>query len=63
MVDRSPVMGRVVMDYPTAWAFVADTALVDHDPRCSYAQTNRALLCDCHVLTDEYVRRANAAER
>ena len=38
------------MDFPRAWAIVNATRIEDHDPRCSSAQTNRALLCDCHVL-------------
>lgn len=39
------------MDFPTAWAIVNATSPTDHDPRCSFAQTSGALLCDCHVLT------------
>lgn len=53
----------VIMDWPTAWAFIRDEH-PDHDehhPRCSWVQTNGALLCDCHVLNDEYERRAAKA--
>jgi hypothetical protein len=52
------------MDFPTAWAIVNATRLEDHDPRCSYAQTSRALLCDCHVLTKHprYVADRNTEE-
>lgn len=39
------------MDFPTAWGIARATPATDHDPRCSYAQTNGFLLCDCHVLT------------
>lgn len=39
------------MDFPSAWAIVNATSTADHNPRCSFAQTNGALLCDCHVLT------------
>lgn len=46
--------GKCIMDYPTAWAFVAKTKLTQHHPKCSYRQTKRALLCDCRVLNDEY---------
>ena len=39
------------MDFPTAWAIVNATSPAEHDPRCSFAQTSGAVLCDCHVLT------------
>lgn len=44
------------MDFPRAWEIVNATALEDHDWHCSYRQTERALLCDCHILTghEEY---------
>jgi hypothetical protein len=45
------------MDYPSAFKFVAGTNLVDHDPRCSYRVANRGMLCDCHIINDEYERR------
>jgi hypothetical protein len=50
-------MSEAVMDFPAAWAFVADTKLEDHHPKCSYRTEARALLCDCDVLNDEYKRR------
>lgn len=46
----------VVMDYPTAWAFVETTDATTHDPKCSWRTVQ--MLCDCHVLGDEYDRRA-----
>lgn len=51
--------GRVVMDYPAAWAYVREQHPdpSEHDPRCSWVIANRAVLCDCHVLWDEYERR------
>ena len=57
-----------VMDYPQAWAFIREQHPdpAEHDPRCSWVQTNRALLCDCRVLWDEYDRRkldASVGER
>lgn len=39
------------MDFPTAWTIAREAPPADHDPECSYAQTEGALLCDCHVLT------------
>lgn len=46
-----------VMDFPTAWKFIADTKLKDHDEKCSYRVENRCLLCDCNILGDEYEKR------
>jgi hypothetical protein len=46
-----------MMDFPEAWAFVKQTAPGDHDLRCSWFVTRGGLLCDCHVLNDEYARR------
>lgn len=46
---------RDFIDYPTGW-WLAD--IVDHaDPRCSYAQTSGAVLCDCGAIEAEWVRR------
>lgn len=39
------------MDFPTARADADAVVAGDHNPRCSFAQTSGALLCDCHVLT------------
>lgn len=39
------------MNFPTARAIADAVVAGDHNPRCSFAQTNGALLCDCHVLT------------
>lgn len=54
-----------VMDFPAAWAYIRqehpDPA--DHHPSCSWAQTSGALLCDCDVLWDEYVRRGGSDPR
>ena len=56
-----------IMDFPTAWRYVRDRAvqygLDEHDPRCSFRQTTGALLCDCDVLWDEYVRRGGSDPR
>ena len=45
------------MDFPRAWEIVKETPVEQHNPECSYAQTNGALLCDCEVLTQhpEYI--------
>jgi hypothetical protein len=48
----------VIMDYPMAWAFVATTKPEDHHPQCSWRTTGGALLCDCHILQNEYERLA-----
>jgi hypothetical protein len=40
------------IDYPTAWELV-NTPL-EHHPRCSFEQTNGALLCDCDALYREW---------
>ena len=38
------------VDFPRAWEIARATPAEQHDPKCSYAQTNRALLCDCDVV-------------
>ena len=50
----------VIMDYPTAWAFVALTKLEDHHEKCSYRVTERGILCDCDIINNEYARRKAA---
>lgn len=51
-----------IMDYPTAWAFIREQHPDpnEHDPRCSWVQASGGILCDCHVLNDEYARRKAA---
>jgi hypothetical protein len=46
------------MDFPRAWEIAQAKPVAEHDPRCSYAQTDGGMLCDCHVLTQhaEYLR-------
>lgn len=51
------------MDYPQAWAFVKETKPEDHHKKCSWRTTNGALLCDCDVIWDEYVRRGGTDPR
>jgi hypothetical protein len=48
-----------IMDYPEGWAFVREKHPDprEHDPRCSWVQASGGILCDCHVLNDEYARR------
>jgi len=48
-----------VMDFPTAWAFIREQHPDprEHDPRCSWVQASGGILCDCHVINDEYARR------
>jgi hypothetical protein len=38
------------MNFPRAWEIARAAPAGEHDPRCSYAQTSGALLCDCHVV-------------
>lgn len=51
------------MDYPTAWRLVRQTKPADHDPRCSFVQTNGAILCDCHVLDELEAVHAHGSAR
>jgi hypothetical protein len=44
----------LVMDYPTAFAFIAGSDVTDHHERCSY---RAGMLCDCDILNREYERR------
>lgn len=55
-------MTTVTMSFPEAWAFVNETHMDEHTPTCSYRQSQGAILCDCHVLWDEYDRRAKLAD-
>lgn len=46
------------IDFPTAWWLAAR---VEHsDPKCSYAQTEGALLCDCSAIQNEWEKRRAA---
>ena len=42
------------LDYPRAWELARAAAAGAHDPKCSYVQTNGALLCDlaCPVISE-----------
>ena len=51
----------VIMDFPTAWAFTKASKDEDHDSRCSWVRAR--LLCDCHVIWDEYERRKDPEYR
>lgn len=48
------------MDFPQAWEFIRVNFPNPkaHDPKCSWAQSNGGLLCDCHCLWDEVDRSA-----
>jgi len=52
-----PLSVPLIMDFPEAWAFVRATGPMRHDVGCSWRSTEGALLCDCHVLGEEYERR------
>ena len=53
------------MDWPEAWRFIREEHADhgEHHPSCSWVQTNGALLCDCDVLWNEYVRRGGEDPR
>jgi hypothetical protein len=59
------VSAAPTMDWPEAWRFIREERpdYEDHHPSCSWVQTTRALLCDCDVLWDEYVRRGGSDPR
>lgn len=60
--ERTVSSAAPVMDYPAAWEFVRATDPADHHEKCSWRQTNGALLCDCDVLWDEYERRGGIGD-
>ena len=47
-----------MIDFPEAWRITRATPMGEHNPNCSYVQTNRALLCDCYVLLRESLKDA-----
>lgn len=57
-----------IMDYPEAWEYTAQFphTAPPHDQKCSSVPQDDeplagpGLLCDCHVLWDEYARRREA---
>ncbi len=51
-----------IMDFPTAWAYIREQHPdpAEHDPRCSWVQAQGGVLCDCHIINDEYERRKAA---
>jgi hypothetical protein len=54
---------KCIMDFPTAWKFVREEHPdpAEHHSRCSWVQAKGGILCDCHVLNDEYARRKAAS--
>lgn len=40
----------MALDFPRAWQIARENPIEQHDPRCSYAQTTGALLCDCFII-------------
>ena len=61
-ISEPPAPG---MDWPEAWRYIREEHPdnAEHHSSCSWVQTNRALLCDCDVLWDEYVRRGGTDPR
>lgn len=49
------------IDFPTGWR-IANEGVEHTDPRCSYVQTNGALLCDCGAIRVEWERRVAAQQ-
>lgn len=41
-----------MIDFPTVWKIADAVPIEEHEPLCSYAQTNGAILCDCKVITE-----------
>jgi hypothetical protein len=41
-----------MIDYPTAWRLVKQTAFEEHHIKCSYRTESGALLCDCEILAN-----------
>jgi len=40
------------VDFPRAWQIAREVPPDKHDPECSFAITDGAVLCDCHVLME-----------
>ena len=40
-----------MIDFPRAWQLCKQSKLKEHDEKCSYRITKRAIICDCHVIT------------
>jgi hypothetical protein len=59
---QTVLYSQCIMDFPSAWEFVAKTKLTSHHKKCSYRTENRSFLCDCEVLDKEYNRRKKAIE-
>jgi hypothetical protein len=51
-----------MMDFPDAWKFMRLTKTEEHDPKCSWRQSEGGMLCDCHIIWDEYHRRRSLEE-
>lgn len=45
------------LDFPTAWRILRESPDLEHHLRCSYEQTDGALLCDCGAVEREWERR------
>lgn len=53
--------GRPMLDFPTAWR-IARRGLIHTTWRCSYVQTQGALLCDCGAIEREWRRLGRARD-
>lgn len=50
-IDWTGVIAAVPVDFPRAWQIARSVPPQQHPhPKCSFRQTDGALLCDCDVL-------------
>jgi transcriptional regulator with XRE-family HTH domain len=57
--DETEPVREDMLDFPTGWR-LANEGIEHPDPRCSYVQTDGALLCDCGAIQTEWRRRVQA---
>lgn len=57
---NSDIAAYPFCDYPTAWK-ICETGIEHTDQRCSYVQTNGAIICDCGAVEHEWTRRRKEA--
>lgn len=61
VLPRTKHAGDPMLDFPTAWR-IANRGLIHTTWRCSYVQSNGAMLCDCPALEREWLRMIRAAQ-
>jgi hypothetical protein len=55
MAETSEPVREDFLDFPTAWRL--QPRVVEHHPKCSAAQTQGGMLCDCGSVVAEWERR------